>query len=131
MDLFINILNLVMEMCNIFFGLTTVLDQRALYYHVSIHTIILTAIMVLQLELNVIVRRYIYRHNMYIAIDSTNCSHGDIKLTGGKSSNEGDVQMCVNGTWGYICGWEWSYSNTNVVCKQLGYTATHCKILKL
>ena len=36
-------------------------------------------------------------------LDSTNCSHGDIKLTGGKSSNEGDVQICVNGAWGYIC----------------------------
>ena len=84
---------------------------------------------------------------MYIAIiDSTNCSHGDIKLTGGKSSNEGDVQICVNGTWGYICGWYWYYwysnywwysnnwywynvNNTNVLCKELGYTSTQCKML--
>ena len=64
-------------------------------------------------------------------LDSTNCSHGDIKLNGGKSSNEGDVQICVNGTWGYICsGWYWYYiSNINVVCRQLGYTVTtQCKI---
>ena len=66
---------------------------------------------------------------MYIAIDSTNCSHGDIKLTGGKSNDKGDVQICVNGTWGYICSWSWFYSNMNVVCRQLGYTTTQCKIL--
>ena len=71
-------------------------------------------------------------------LDSTNCSHGDIKLTEGKSSNEGDVQVCVNGTWGYICDWYWYYwynvySNVNVVCRQLGYTASQlqCKILIL
>ena len=65
---------------------------------------------------------------MYIAIDSTNCSHGDIKLTGGKSSNEGDVQICVNGAWGYICDSYWYNSNINVLCRQLGYTTTQCKI---
>ena len=82
----------------------------------------------------------IYRHtcvHVYILLlDSTNCSHGDIKLTGGKSSNEGDVQLCLNGTWGYICSWYWYYwyniySNVNVVCRQFGYTASQlqCKIL--
>ena len=74
----------------------------------------------------------IYRHTCTctLLLDSTNCSHGDIKLTGGKSSNEGDVQICANGTWGYICGRRWYYiNNINVVCNQLGYTATQCKIL--
>ena len=86
--------------------------------------------MVVQLELNVIVRGYNYRHTCtsILLLDSTNCSHGDIKLTGGKSSNEGDVQVCINGTWGYICGWYWYYSNINVVCNQLGYTTTQCNI---
>ena len=68
---------------------------------------------------------------MYIAIDSTNCSHGDIKLTGGKSSNEGDVQICVNGAWGYICDWSWVYSNINIVCRQLGYATMQCKVMLL
>ena len=69
---------------------------------------------------------------MYIAIGSTNCNHGDIKLTGGKSSNKGDVQICVNGTWGYICSWNWYYiNNVNVVCRQLGYTTTQCKLTLL
>ena len=50
-----------MEICNTFFGVTTVMDQRTPYYHVYIHLIITTsstAIMVVQLELNVIVREY-------------------------------------------------------------------------
>ena len=69
---------------------------------------------------------------IYITIDYTNCSHGDIKLTGGKSNNEGDVQICVNGTWGYICSLTWyNINNINVLCKQLGYTTTPCKINKL
>ena len=80
----------------------------------------------------------IYRHTCtcIFLLDSTNCSHGDIKLAGGKSSNEGDLQICVNGTWGYICSWNWYYwynvySNVNVVCRQFGYTAPQlqCKIL--
>ena len=88
-----------------------------------------TAILVVQLELNVIVRRYIgHTCTCILLLDAIKCSHGDIKLTGGKSSNEGDVQICVNGTWGYICSWNWYYSNINVVCKQLGYTTTQCNI---
>ena len=76
----------------------------------------------------------IYGHTCtcILLLDSTKaCSHGDIKLTGGKFSNEGDVQICVNGTWGYICDWYWYwyYSNINVVCNQLGYATTQCKIL--
>ena len=74
----------------------------------------------------------IYRHTCtcILLLDSTKvCSHGDIKLTGGKSSNEGDIQICVNGTWGYICGWHyWNTNNINVVCKQLGYATTPCKM---
>ena len=73
-----------------------------------------------------------YKHTCTCILDSshsTDCSHGDIKLTGGKSNDKGDVQICVNGTWGYICSWSWFYSNMNVVCRQLGYTTTQCKIL--
>ena len=67
MDHFIQVLNLVMETYSTLLCITTVLDQRVLYYYVHI-TPIITAIMVVQLELNVIVRGYIDIMYMYISI---------------------------------------------------------------
>ena len=75
----------------------------------------------------------IYRHTCtcILLLDSTNCSHGDIKLTGGKSSNEGDIQICVNGTWGYMCDLYSFDTFMDVVCRRLGYATTQCKVTLL
>ena len=34
------------------------------------------------------------------------------------------VQICVNGVWGHVCGYDWYTSNARVVCRQLGYSTT-------
>ena len=49
-----------------------------------------------------------------------NCTDGDIRLVGGTSGNEGNVQICYNNAWGSVCDDSWDTSDTNVVCRQLG-----------
>jgi len=40
---------------------------------------------------------------------------------GGASSNEGRVEVCVNGLWGTVTYHLWDSREATVVCKQLGY----------
>ena len=39
--------------------------------------------------------------------------------------SQGRVEMCVNGNYGTICadGGQWSFSESAVVCRELGFTA--------
>ena len=55
-------------------------------------------------------------------IESTSCVDGVVRLVNGSISQEGRVEVCVDGVWGTICGTGWNKINAFVVCKQLGYT---------
>lgn len=54
---------------------------------------------------------------------------GAIRLVGGASDNEGNVEIFHNGRWGNICDDEWDKYEAEVVCRQLGFKqggkATH------
>ena len=50
----------------------------------------------------------------------SNCTNGDVRLSGGSLSSEGYVQVCINNAWGSVCGSNWDSQDGNVVCKQLG-----------
>ena len=45
-----------------------------------------------------------------------------VRLVGGKSDNEGRVEIYYNNTWGTVCWNSWNYRDSNTVCRQLGYT---------
>ena len=63
--------------------------------------------------------------NIYYFLDTSvtfsNCTHGELRLTGGQVPTEGRVEICYNGVWGSICDNGWNTVDANVVCDQLGY----------
>ena len=52
------------------------------------------------------------------------CTNHTIRLVGGWSSNEGRVEICINGVWGTVCDDYWVSSDARVVCRQLGLPYT-------
>ena len=41
------------------------------------------------------------------------------------------LEVCVNGSWGRVCGDDWDNSQTQVVCEQLGYSRYGIAILQI
>ena len=50
------------------------------------------------------------------------CNNGDVRLYGSSVDRAGVVHVCVNGTWGKVCGGEHSPEFASIVCSQLGYS---------
>ena len=58
---------------------------------------------------------------MLLSTAAQSCSNGVLRLVGGRSSNEGRVEICISGVWGTVCHSGWSSSDARVVCRQLGF----------
>ena len=52
----------------------------------------------------------------------TGCTHGSIRLQGGSTSMNGRVEVCRNGDWGTVCHDYWSTVDSDVACRQLGFS---------
>ena len=48
----------------------------------------------------------------------------DLKLVGGASENEGRLEVCFDQRWGTINGDGWTHTDTQVACRQLGYSTS-------
>ena len=55
-----------------------------------------------------------------ICLDS--CSNDMIRLAGGESDSEGRVEVCMSQQWGTVCDNQWSTTDGQVICHQLGYS---------
>ena len=51
-----------------------------------------------------------------------NCTEGDIRLVGGDSEMDGYVEVCYRSAWGTINGRFALSFESNVVCRQLGFS---------
>lgn len=51
----------------------------------------------------------------------SDCSDGDVRLTGGNSSS-GTVELCQDNSYGSVCDHGWDIINAGVVCGQLGFS---------
>ena len=60
-----------------------------------------------------------------IAFWLLDCSDGQIRLVGGSNDAEGTIEICFDSLWGVISATTWTDANTQVTCKQLGYTGNH------
>ena len=56
-------------------------------------------------------------------VDSLHCADGDVRLSGGDYYLEGRVEVCRNKQWGKVCDDEWDERESDVVCRQLGFSA--------
>ena len=51
-----------------------------------------------------------------------------MRLVGGRYQNGGVVEVYLNGTWGTVCGTQWTDKEVNVICRQLGYSASNSRL---
>ena len=49
--------------------------------------------------------------------------HNEVRIVGSNYEQYGRVEVCINGTWGTICGNFWNDSDASVVCAQLGFSS--------
>ena len=68
-------------------------------------------------------------HHEYHYTDDEKELEMSVRLVGGRTGNEGNVQVLYDGEWGYICGTQWGIAEANVTCRMLGFkSASQAKV---
>ena len=65
---------------------------------------------------------HIIKYANFNPVYFTGCTHGSIRLQGGSTSMNGRVEVCRNGDWGTVCDDYWSTVDSDVACRQLGFS---------
>ena len=56
------------------------------------------------------------------ATQPSNCTDGELRLSGAITTNQGRLEVCVNGAWGSVCDSQGVFTTdeAKVACRQLG-----------
>ncbi|XP_030643570.1 neurotrypsin [Chanos chanos] len=60
-------------------------------------------------------------HREDAGVSCTPITDGSVRLAGGLGGFEGRVEVYYRGQWGTVCDDGWTHTNTQVVCRQLGF----------
>jgi hypothetical protein len=63
-------------------------------------------------------------HRAIVKCKEPACGDGDLRLVGGNRKEEGRLEVCFGKRWGTIDGERWTHTDTEVACKQLGYSTS-------
>ena len=95
--------------------------QFLTYFAASTYTTVRQQYHPTKRKFNIVKYFLCYAYTVIINVD--NCYHGEIRLVGGRSEEDGRVEICYyNNRWGTICDNEWSDRHTAVVCRYLGFS---------
>lgn len=50
------------------------------------------------------------------------CDDGDLRIHGTASVMEGNLEICINNSYGGICDDFWDIQDASVACRQLGFS---------
>ena len=63
------------------------------------------------------------KYNYISIIESEGCVNGSLRLIGGNTMLEGILQICIDGVWGVICGYQ-TTKEMRIACAQMGFSPT-------
>ncbi|KFM62898.1 Lysyl oxidase-like protein, partial [Stegodyphus mimosarum] len=86
------------------------------FYRTEFHLIVLFIMILIPFFINCVPRG-----NRTNRRRPRNVREGTIRLVGGKTSSEGNVEIFHVGQWGSICDDEWDLREGHIVCKTLGF----------
>ncbi len=65
----------------------------------------------------------VYGHNCVLLHCYTErCREGDFQIDGGPTDLVGNVEVCVNRTWGTVCAEGWDDIAASILCQQIGHS---------
>ena len=66
---------------------------------------------------------------MPLFLKVTDCNETDIRLVDGQTTDDGRVEICLEGLWGSVLDDFWDTRDATVVCRQLGYNGCEFQYL--